>query len=217
MKRFIPDYSKDYYVFTDAENLHGEDRENVHKIEQNCLGWPYDTLMRFHMFLRIEEELKQYDYIFFFNANSYIPRKITAEEFLPEKEGVLFVQHPGMYNKKPEEYTFDRNPECRAYIPMGEGKVYVCGGINGGKSEAFLKVIHELSCRIDEDLSKEIIAIYHDESQINRYVYESENYKLLSPAYCYPQGWKIPFSKRIVILDKSKYFNDRELKQGKNG
>lgn len=216
-KRLVPDYSKDYYVFTDAPSIYKEDQENIHKIEQKCLGWPYDTLMRFHMFLRVEEELKNYDYIFFFNANSYIPRKITAEEFLPEKEGLLFVQHPGLYDKKPEEYTFERNPESRAYIPPGEGKVYVCGGINGGRSAEFLEVIRELSHRIDEDLSKNIIAVYHDESQINRYVYEREGCKLLPPAYCYPEGWKIPFRKRIVILDKSKYFNDRELKQGKDG
>jgi len=51
-KRFIPDYSKDYYVFTDAEILYKEEQGNVHKIKQECLGWPFDTLMRFQMFLR---------------------------------------------------------------------------------------------------------------------------------------------------------------------
>lgn len=215
IKRLIPDYSKDYYVFTDAVSIYKEEQKNVHKIEQRCLGWPYDTLMRFHMFLQIEEELNTYDYIFFFNANSYIPRKITAQEFLPEKEHLLFVQHPGMYRSNPEEFTFERNPESRAYIPMGEGRVYVCGGINGGRSDEYLKVIRELKYRIDEDLSKDIIAVYHDESQINRYVYENEGYKLLPPSYCYPEGWKMPFPKKIIILDKSKYFNDREIKQGK--
>jgi len=91
--------------------------------------------------------------------------------------------------------------------------VYICGGVNGGKSQEFLAVIEELKKRIDEDRKQGIIAIYHDESHINKYAYENPGYKLLPPSYCYPEGWKMPFKKNIMVLEKSKYFNVLELKQ----
>lgn len=212
-KCFLSDCHKDYFVFTDATDIYQAETENVHIIYQKQLGWPDDTLMRFHMFWGIRDKLKLFDYIFFFNANCYCRRKISKKEFLPEKEGLLFVQHPGMYNKKPEEFTYERNEASLACIPMGEGKVYICGGVNGGKAQEFLIVIDKLRIRIEEDKQHGIIAVYHDESHINKYAYDHPVYKLLSPSYCYPEGWKIPFKKKIVILDKSKYFNDSELKK----
>lgn len=216
-KRFLKDCSKEYFVFTDATDIYQMEAENVHIIHQKQLGWPDDTLMRFHMFWRIREELKLFNYIFFFNANCYCRRKINKKEFLPGKEGLLFVQHPGMYNKKPEEFTYERNEDSLAYIPMGAGKVYICGGINGGKSQEFLMVIDELRKRIDEDKQQGIIAVYHDESHINKYAFEHPEFKLLSPSYCYPEGWKLPFKKKIIVLEKSNYFDVRDLKQrGKN-
>lgn len=213
-KRFITDYRKEYFVFTDAERIFAEETENVHRIYQKLLGWPGDTLMRFHMFLSIESLLRNYDYIFFFNANCQCKSRITAEEFLPVEENLLFVQHPGMYNKTPQQYTYERNEKSQAYIPVGEGAVYVCGGVNGGKAPAFLDVMKELRDRIDLDLKNGIIAIYHDESHINRYVYEHPSYKLLSPAYCNPQEWRIPYKKKIVILDKKRYFDVEKVKNG---
>jgi hypothetical protein len=114
------------------------------------------------------------------------------------------------------DLTFDRNPESTAYIPEGEGSIYVAGGLNGGKTGEYLAMIHELKNRTEQDIQKKVIARYHDESQINRYLLDmmktGKQFKLLSPAYCYPEGWKIPFQDKIIILDKSKYFNDRALK-----
>lgn len=213
-KRFLTDCPKDYFVFTDAKDIYQAEAENVHIIYQKQLGWPHDTLMRFDMFRRIKEELKLFEYTFFFNANCFCRKKIGKKEFLPEEEGLLFVQHPGMYNKSPEEFTYERDETSLAYIPMGAGEVYVCGGVNGGKTQAFLSVIEELWKRIERDKQHGIIAIYHDESHINRYAYEHQEYKLLSPSYCYPEGWKLPFKKKIILLDKSKYFDDRDLKSG---
>lgn len=211
-KRFLPHCRKEYFVFTDAQDIYKKDDQSIHVIYQKQLGWPYDTLMRFHMFWEINTELRMFDYIFFFNSNCYCRGKISEDEFLPEKESLLFVQHPGMYHKKCEEFTYERCENSLAYIPMGEGDVYICGGINGGKTKEFLKLTNELKERTETDKQNGVIAVYHDESHLNRYAYEHKNYKLLPPSYCYPEGWKLPFKKKIIILDKSKYFNDRALK-----
>ena len=42
----------------------------------------------------------------------------------------------------------------------------------------------------------------HDESQINRYVYDHPPDLVLTPSYCYPEGWDLPFTPRILALNK---------------
>ena len=203
-----------YFVFTDADHIYAEKRADVCKVFQRQLGWPYDTLRRFDMFLSIESNLKEYDYLYFFNSNLIIKKRITKEEFLPTpKEKLVFTKHPGFYAKTNAEFTYERNPESRAYIPKGEGKVYVAGGLNGGETKAFLDMAKELQKRIAEDEKKGIIAIYHDESQINRYVYELEEYKLLHPGYLYPEGWNIPFPMIGFLIAKGKYINVDKIKK----
>ena len=62
-KNFFPGIDKKYFVFTDSEIK----KRNVTVIKVKDEGWPYNTLYRFEYFLRIEEELKKSDYIYFFN------------------------------------------------------------------------------------------------------------------------------------------------------
>ena len=148
----LPGCEVHYFVFTDAPSLYGEeDNPRIHRCPQKAYSWPFSTLLRFEIFLSREEELKAFDYIFFFNANAQFTTTITPEMFLPRAdrgEHLLVVQHPAFYNKPNYEYTYDRNPRCRAFIPMGLGKYYVCGGINGGETAAFLKLCHTLDRRI---------------------------------------------------------------------
>ncbi|NDJ26967.1 hypothetical protein GW575_03205 [Campylobacter sp. MIT 19-121] len=142
-KYFHPECQKEYFVFTDSNELYQEhENERIHKIFQENLGWPYNTLMRFHMFLKIEKELQEFDYIFFMNANVEFLKEVS---FLPTKEQLIVVNHPGFYNKNPQDFTYDRNEKSLAYIPFEQdeekenlfygkikGKYYVFGAFNGG-------------------------------------------------------------------------------------
>lgn len=56
---FLSDNKKDYYVFTDNNQIDFEKNPNVKKINQQKLGWPYDTMMRFDIFLGQEDSLKE--------------------------------------------------------------------------------------------------------------------------------------------------------------
>ena len=156
------------------------------------------------MFLGIREQLSGFDYIFFFNANCQFLVSLGAE-FLPSKEeGIVVVQHPGFFNKSPDEFTYDRNPKSQAYIPFGQGSYYICGGINGGHSKPYLELIDSLNKAVEQDDSNNVLALWHDESHINRYILDHPH-KLQSPSYCYPEGWDIPFEKNILVMDKNKY------------
>lgn len=204
-EKFLPNTIKEYFVFTDAAHIYDEENcTRIHRIPQENLGWPGNTLFRFRIFSRIIEELKEFDYVFFMNANIICQTEITEEEFLPIDENLLVVRHPGFYDDKPYVFSYERDKKSLAYIPYTKGKVYVCGGVNGGKADSFIELIQELDRRITIDYENGIIAAWHDESHINKYILDRNDYKLLSPSYAYPEGWDIPFEKKLLLIEKEK-------------
>lgn len=213
--KFLTNSQKTFFVFTDNEKILKLHKSDVYPIFQDFEEWPFATLHRFSYFFKIREELLKYDYIFFMNANLIIRKKIFENEILPVgNEKLVVTLHPGFFNKDKTEFPYDRNPESCAYIPYGEGNHYFAGGFNGGKSVDFLNLCEVLKNRIENDYSKNIIAIWHDESHLNKYMYEFKyDYKILSPAYLYPEGWKIPFEEKIRILDKKKLGGHKKLRR----
>ncbi|OUM58004.1 glycosyltransferase family 6 protein [Piromyces sp. E2] len=216
---------KDYFVFTDSETIYGDENPNVHIIPQENLGWPGNTLYRFHMFLSQKEELEKFKYIFFLNANVECYEEIKENDFLPKKEGLLFVKHFNFHDKQNTLFSYERNSNSTAYIPMGEGKYYVCGGANGGKAKNYLDMCEELRRRIDIDDENGVTAIWHDESQINRYLYdldkENKPYKILDPGYCFPEMFlenklknpdSFPYDPILLYRRKQDYINVNKIK-----
>lgn len=202
-KYFFKNEKKHYFVFTDSNDIYDSDKENVEVIYQENLSWPGNTLFRFKMFKRIEDKLKDYDYIFFLNGNALF-LDFVDKEILPDDDRIIVVQHPGYFDKKREEFTYDTNPKSLAYIAPDEGVVYVCGGFNGGTASAYLEMINELNDNIEKDYEKNIIALWHDESHINKYIL-NHKYKLLPASYMSFEEKEMPFKKIVVVRDKSKY------------
>lgn len=200
---FLKGHEKKYFVFTDGES-ELFNNPNVCKIHQNQLGWPYDTFMRFHMFCSIEKALSDMDFLFFFNANmkfiELIGKEILADQ---SNDWLIGVNHPGYYKEQIKDFPYDRNPESTAFIPVGQGKYYYQGCLNGGRSEEYLEMARQLAKNIDDDKAKGIIARWHDESHLNHY-FLSKNPKLLDCSYAYPESLTLPFDKKIIQLDKSK-------------
>lgn len=202
-KFFLNDAELHYFVFTDAE-LENSDDQRVHKVYQQVLGWPDDTLKRFHLFAKIKAELESYDYIFFFNANVVFCSHIGQEILPSADEQIVVVQHPGYYHRKRSAFTYENNPGSLAYVPPGEGDVYVCGGVNGGIAEFYINMIDSLREAIDTDEKNGVMAVWHDESHINKYIL-GHPYKLLSPAYCSPEDFYLPFDEKIIVLNKDRF------------
>ena len=77
-KYFLKESKIEYFVFTDTDKLYDEENNNrIHRIRQDNLGWPGNTLFRFRMFVGIKERLKDFDYLFFLNANTVCRQEIT--------------------------------------------------------------------------------------------------------------------------------------------
>ena len=185
-KFFLPNWKKEYFLFTDNMNIKYNNKENVHTIYQKKLGWPWDSMMRFEMFYRRKPMLERCDYLFFLNIN-LICKKVIGEEILPTEENdwLTVCTHAGYYNKPIEEFPYDRNPKCTAYIPFGEGKHYAPGGFNGGRSAEFIRFCEVAYQNVREDRKNKVLAIWHDESHLNKYILD-KNPLIMPINYMYP-------------------------------
>lgn len=199
-------HKREYYVFTDSPYIYGEkENTHIHKIMQKNLGWPDNTLKRFHIFLRIREQLiQETDYLFFFNANLLIKHPINDDILPPNNSnGLIGTIHPGFYSAPNTEFTYERRTDSTAYIPNGEGVHYYAGGLSGGRTKEYLQLCTTIRTWVDKDATNHIIPIWHDESLINKYFFNNPPAITLSPAYLYPEGWSIPFKPFILIRDKN--------------
>lgn len=197
-KHFMKGHEVNMFVFTDGKV---PENDIIKRVEQEHLGWPHATLKRYHVFDKNKRELSKMDYLYYCDADMKFVADV-GDEILPEKNsnGLVGTQHPGFHGGK--RGTYESNSDSTAYVSQDEGIVYYAGGFNGGTSKSFLNMSKTIKERVDKDLEKDIIAIWHDESQMNRYFIDNPP-KTLNPSYCYPETWTIPFDKKLLALDKN--------------
>jgi hypothetical protein len=201
-KHLLHNYEKHYFVFTDNSEIFMGHLPNIHIQYQQALPWPYPTLYRFKFFKSIQEQLKQFDFTYFFNANCRIFQDIDAVNFLPmDNEHLVVTQHPGFWDAPLHKFTYEYNPLSMAYIQPGQGEIYVSGGLNGGETSNYLTFIETCFQYTQTDIEKGIIALWHDESYLNKYII-GKKIKILHPGFFYPEGKELPFEKMVHIENK---------------
>lgn len=189
------------FAFTDSNDI--IENDNIIRLQQEHLGWPGATLMRYHIFDKHKEELSKMDYLFYCDVDMKFVAPV-GREILPEdnSNGLVGTIHPGFYDQRTGRGTYETRKESTAFVKEDEGENYFAGGFNGGTSEAFLKMAAHIKMNVDIDKEKGIIAVWHDESHLNRYFINNPP-KQLSPSYCYPESWAVPFEKKLVALVKN--------------
>lgn len=208
-------WSREYFVFTDAPSIYGEEIDpHIHRIYQENLGWPGNTMKRFEMFLRIREQLEnEMDYLFFFNANMEFLAPV-GEDILPtgKDNGMVGALHSWYFDQYKWNYPYERRRLSSAFIPYWKGKHYFQGSLLGGTTSAFLKMCETCNRWIDLDLLNNLIPIWHDESMVNKYflLYPP---KILDCRYNYCERRNLPIEKKILYKDKTKYFSFENLKR----
>ena len=144
----------------------------IHPYFQRRAGWPYDTLLRFNSFASVQDLLSNYDYCYFWNANTTF-LKLIDESVIPfptkEKELVLWRHTLGYEHNRPEQFNAETNSESEAFIPKGTLCHSYGGGFFGGTPAGFIRMSIVLRDRIARDLEKGLIATQHDQSHIVKY------------------------------------------------
>lgn len=206
-KNLLPNCEKHYFFFTDSKDF--QDTDNITIVPQENLGWPLITALRYKILNKVKEELKDYQWAFFFNGNMEVIRMVTEAELFPtEEEGYIVAPlHSGNKRFKSNyEFEYERNPKSTSYIPYGEGKYYFHAGLLGGRVPEFLELLDVCEKMMDDDLKNNIIPKFHDESVFNKYVL-TRPHKILSNNYIHPTHGK-PFLRlnpcvKIIQRDKA--------------
>ena len=192
---FLKDYEVTYFLFSN-QNIQIESNRNLIKINVEHKEWPWMTLGRYRIFSNNSEELSKMDYLYYCDVDMRFVSEVGSE-ILGDR---VATQHPGYFGRRG---TPETNPLSLACIFPFEEMQYFAGGFNGGKSIEFLRMSNTISENIDTDYSRGIIAIWHDESHMNRYFIDNKPTLILNPSYCYPENWNIPFERKLLALDKN--------------
>lgn len=189
----LPDHQKTYFIFTDgtAPSAH-----NVVSVYQKRLGWPHDTLMRCAIYASHADLYASFDYLFAMDADMLFVDSV-GDEILGER---VATQHPGYVGQRG---TYETNEHSTACIREHEGSYYFAGGFHGGTRDEFLKLATTMYQNIMRDLDHNFIAVWHDESHLNRYFIDNAPTVILNPSYCYPGNKRAPYPKKLVALDKN--------------
>ena len=206
-KYFLPNSEKTIFAFTDGEL--DDVPDNIKVYHQEHLEWPYITLKRFEIINKARADLDSMDWLVFLDADTRVVDTVTEEEFFSDKP-YFGVHHPchALKMQPHTEYpgAFETNTNSRAGVTEEDDtSMYYQGCLWGGRVPEVLDMIDELDGRVEEDLSNDVIALWHDESQLNKFYSEvKEDVHLLGPEYAYPEVFQqyCNFDPKIVHLAK---------------
>lgn len=196
-KYFFKNEPVDIYLFSD-KIYWGDHSERINiigtPIEHN--PFPYATLYRYRHFTNYFN-LLQPEFLYYIDVDMRIVAPI-GDEILPNESGLTATIHPGFYKGGG---SWENNSKSKAWIPKELQNKYYAGGFQGGKTGVYLNACEQMDFLIKMDEENGVMACWQDESHWNRYLC-NKNPKELSPSYCYPESWRLPFPKKILALDK---------------
>jgi histo-blood group ABO system transferase len=191
-------------IFTDAPQV----ADDVLRLPIEHEPWPLVALHTYHYFTRYAERFAGLDYLYFIDVDMRFVAR-CADEILPHSSGLVAVEHPdywrghrgfasraidavtgGRWSARPLPHAalpFERDPRSTACVSDPHHRYYYAGAFAGGRVDAFLEMAHALRDAVEADHRNGVIAVWHDESHLNRYLYAHPP-KRLAPAYCYPES-----------------------------
>lgn len=201
-KYFLPNHDRSFFLFSDCKTQFGG---NIIQTKVQPKGYPNETLLRYHTFLEHEELFRDIDYLFYSDVDmlfcDYVGKEVIGD--------LVATLHPGYTDRRG---TYESNPKSTAYMDGVSGEYYFCGGFNGGKTKNYLNMAKTIRERIDVDSKNGIVAVWHDESHLNKYLSEVTPTKILTPSYCYPEPpqdktyavtvWRRTYEPKLLALNK---------------
>ena len=207
-----------FYLLTDdpdsANNFASRVGMQLKAFEIPSYGWPEATLLRYKEILKQKDYFKE-DILIYLDADMLVCDDFEStlrSEFW--KSGIALVAHPGYW--RPSGFkllryyvnnpfhlasdaihlartgglgTWELRRQSRAFVARRARKIYVCGGTWMGKRDQFLKMVQSCSENVEDDLARGLVAKWHDESHLNKWLSEND-VTVLSPSYCFDPTYK---------------------------
>ncbi|KAM8933825.1 histo-blood group ABO system transferase-like [Pelodytes ibericus] len=212
-KFFMLGYEVYYYVFTDRANevqqlniTLGERRHLAILEVPSYKRWQEVSMRRMEMIRNFTHErfFREVDYLVCVDVDMRFSDDVGVE-ILSDLFGTM---HPGFYGSNRQHFTYERRTQSEAYIPSDEGDFYYAGGYFGGKIEEVYKLSNFCHNAMMTDKDKNIEAIWHDESYLNKYFLYHKPTKILSPEYLWDNNAGVPgFLKRRRFVAVPKNHN----------
>ena len=197
-KHFLTNHNVNYYIFTDNQDVLNNKNlpKNIIPIYREHLLWPLITLYRYKTFVEHKEILQNNDYLYYCDADMLFVDTV-GDEVLGDLVATI---HPGFMGGRGTPETRQQSLAC---VHPHEQMTYFAGGFNGGKSQHFLNMSEQINKNVDIDMNNNVVAIWHDESHMNRYLINNPPTTILNSSYCYPESWNLPLPKKLLALDKN--------------
>jgi hypothetical protein len=182
-------------------------------------GWPEATLLRFHLMLEHWSHVSG-SIVMYLDADTKIVAPLNFQELSgfcnhPLSNGITHVLHPGYYKRSPALNLifrtrfgpWENNQKSTAYIPSNLRKNYVCGAVFWGLRDAFHQLCVEIKLQIDKDSDNKVVAKWHDESHLNKWL-TTHPTVLATPEWAYAPGYRNlrKLQPRIEVVHKPSNF-----------
>uniref|UniRef100_A0A8D0G8V9 N-acetyllactosaminide alpha-1,3-galactosyltransferase n=1 Tax=Sphenodon punctatus TaxID=8508 RepID=A0A8D0G8V9_SPHPU len=145
--------------------------------------WQDISMMRMKMIGELIESHIKYEVDFLFCMD--VDQVFQGDYGLETLDESVAQLQAWFYNADKEDFTYERHPQSAAYIPYQQGDYYYHGAVFGGTPPRVLNLTKECYEGIRRDKEKNIEALWHDESNLNKYFFFNKPTKLLSPEYCW--------------------------------
>ena len=209
MANLFPGVDKQFFVFTDGD-LGGDLPNNITVIPQEHLPFPYITLYRFDIINRSLNLMEDCDYLLFLDADTKVANTVEFDEVFVKDKPYSGVHHPchalGMNPHNKGTGAFETNTNSLAHVKPGDDlSTYWQGCVWGARMDYAKKLVSELDHRTKVDESNGVVAVWHDESHINKYYIENKDMvHTMHPQYAYPELFSsmLEWEPKIVHLAK---------------
>ncbi|XP_034567116.1 globoside alpha-1,3-N-acetylgalactosaminyltransferase 1-like [Notolabrus celidotus] len=185
-QHFFVGFRVQIFVFTDRPNevpkvkMAADRGVTVHAVPSSN-RWQVISARRMELVQELIEQKLQgkTDYIFCLDVDSKFHNRWGTESL----GGLVAVIHPGYYWDPRSNFPYERRAQSRAYVAVGEGDFYYCGGAFGGNIEEVRLLAKTCRSNFEADSADGLEAAWQEESHLNRYMWINKPSKILSPEY----------------------------------
>lgn len=168
---------------------------------QHSLGWPYNSLYRFHMALAMIDKM-HVEYLFMADVDLEVVNDID-DRILSDLVATIA---PFSWGLPSIAFPYDRYPASPAYMHPSEGaRYYFAGGFFGGSKGAVRSMLQSCAAMADFMLNMKpaYVSPWHDESILNRFFHKVRKPTLIAgPEFLYPDP---PFDSRMLTARQKVY------------